>query len=128
MAERQDGRFSPLKHRISWDEKQSLFKWKGSLEGLRDFSTNVLDLHLSPTAGVSDKLFKVKASLSQRWDPANPRSIHHCLSRPRCENYLNYQTMRNQLSLVSRKEMAMLKTLMVVRNCRMEIKLWLNSG
>ena len=114
MAERQDGcllRFSPLNHRISWHEKQSLFKWKESLEELRDFSTNVLDLHLSPTVGVSDKLFEVKASLSQRWDPANPRSIHHYLSRPRCENYLNYLTMRNQLSLVSRKEMAMPKTL-----------------
>ena len=56
-------KYDPFKHLLSWDEKQSLFKWKGSLEELQDFSSNVLELDVSPTKCITDRSSSLKSKL-----------------------------------------------------------------
>ena len=56
-------KYDPFKHLLSWDEKQSLFKWKGSLEELQDLSSNVLELDVSPTKCITDRSGSLKSKL-----------------------------------------------------------------
>ena len=53
----------PFKHLLSWDEKQSLFKWKGSLEELQNFSKEILESDVSPTVCMSDRSSSLKSKL-----------------------------------------------------------------
>ena len=53
----------PFKHLLSWDEKQSLFKWKGDLEELQNFSKEILESEVSPTVCVSDRSSSLKSKL-----------------------------------------------------------------
>ena len=50
-----------FKHLLSWDEKQSLFKWKGSLEELQNFSDEILESDVSPTVCISDRSSSLKS-------------------------------------------------------------------
>ena len=42
-------KYDLFRHLLSWDEKQSLFKWKGGLEELQNFSKEILESDVSPT-------------------------------------------------------------------------------
>jgi len=52
-----------FKHLLSWYEKQSLFKWKGSLEELQNFSKETLECDESPTVCISDRSSSLKSKL-----------------------------------------------------------------
>ena len=52
-----------FRHLLSWDEKQSLFKWKGGLEELQNFSKEILESKVSPTVCVSDRSSSLKSKL-----------------------------------------------------------------
>ena len=52
-----------FKHLLSWDEKQSLFKWKGSLEELQNFSKEILESDVRPTVCISDRSSSLKSKL-----------------------------------------------------------------
>ena len=52
-----------FKHLLRWDEKQSLFKWKGSLEELQNFSKEILESDVSPTVCMSDRSSALKSKL-----------------------------------------------------------------
>ena len=57
------GKCDRFKHLLSWDEKQSLFKWKGSLEELQNFSKEILESDVSPTVSISDRSSSLKSKL-----------------------------------------------------------------
>lgn len=57
------GKYDRFKHLLSWDEKQSLFKWKGSLEELQNFSKGILESDVSPTVCISDRSCSLKSKL-----------------------------------------------------------------
>ena len=46
-------KYDRFKHLLSWDEKQSLFKWKGGLVELQKFSKEILESDVSPMVSVS---------------------------------------------------------------------------
>ena len=55
-------KYDRLKHLLSWDEKQSLFKWKGSLEELQNFSKEIIESDVSPMC-ISDRSSSLKSKL-----------------------------------------------------------------
>ena len=57
------GKCDRFKHLLSWDEKQSLFKWKGRLEELQNFSKEILESDVSPTVSISDRSSSLKSKL-----------------------------------------------------------------
>ena len=56
-------KYDSFKHLLSWDEKQSLFKWKGGLEELQKFSKEILESDVSPMVSVSDRSSSLKSKL-----------------------------------------------------------------
>lgn len=52
---------SPLNQYLHWDDKQSLFKWKGSLTQLQEFCSKVLNLEVSATASPSERSSSLKS-------------------------------------------------------------------
>ena len=52
---------TPLNQYLHWDDKQSLFKWKGSLPQLQEFCSNVLNLEVSATASPSERSSSLKS-------------------------------------------------------------------
>ena len=55
--------YDRFKHLLSWDEKQSVFKWKGGLEELQKFSKEILESDVSPMVSVSDRSSSLKSKL-----------------------------------------------------------------
>lgn len=56
-------KYDRFKHLLSWDEKQSVFKWKGGLEELQKFSKEILESDVSPMVSVSDRSSSLKSKL-----------------------------------------------------------------
>ena len=54
-------KYDRFKHLLSWDEKQSLFKWKGGLEELQKFSKEILESDISPTVCISERSSSLKS-------------------------------------------------------------------
>ena len=52
---------SPLNQYRHWDDKQSLFKWKGSLTQLQEFCSKVLNLEVSATTSPSERSSSLKS-------------------------------------------------------------------
>ena len=52
---------SPLNQYLHWDDKQSLFKWKGSLTQLQEFCSKVLNLEVSATTSPSERSSSLKS-------------------------------------------------------------------
>ena len=48
---------------MSWDEKQPLFKWKGGLEELQNFSKEIPESDVSPRVSVSDRSSSLNSKL-----------------------------------------------------------------
>ena len=56
-------KYDRFKHLLSWDEKQSVFKWKGGLKKLQNFSKGILESDVSPTMSVSERSSSLKSKL-----------------------------------------------------------------
>ena len=117
-------KYDPFKHLLSWDEKQSLFKWKGSLEELQDFSSNVLELDVSPTKCITDRSGSLKSKLvtlvlynsTGTLQIQGPESIS---IKTELENFSNYRTMKTPSCSCQRTKRPCRKCVTATRNFKM---------
>ena len=56
-------KYDRFKHLVTWDEKQSVFKWKGGLEELQKFSKEILESDVLPMVSVSDRSSSLESKL-----------------------------------------------------------------